>query len=333
MVDVEVLLAQTAEFPPCGPDLEYDPAFLALEEAARGRPEGMTGQPAEEPRWPDVLMRAEGLLHRCKDLRVAVPLTRALTNLDGIPGLVQGLSVVAGLLERYWSEVHPQLGDDVAPRLNTLASLADTDPEGGLVWDLRRAFVIKSREHGAVRVRDVEVALGKLPARRGEPAASLETLRAQLAAAFARDGAVLRAATEARQALDRIRTIVADRVGIARAPKLDALENPLTAVVLFTPAEAPPKSEDRAGEALEPAPAPATVGVSGGPIRNRDEALRALDLVCQYFERYEPSHPAPLFIRRAQRLITKDFVEIVRDLIPDSIKQLETLAGGFEEKP
>ena len=57
-----------------------------------------------------------------------------------------------------------------------------------------------------------------------------------------------------------------------------------------------------------------------------------LDLVCSYLERHEPSNPAPLFIRRAQRLIKKNFVEIVRDLMPDSLSQLERLAGELEKK-
>jgi type VI secretion system protein ImpA len=48
-------------------------------------------------------------------------------------------------------------------------------------------------------------------------------------------------------------------------------------------------------------------------------------------ERHEPSNPAPLFIRRAQRLIQMNFVEIVKDLMPDSLGQLEKLAGEFEK--
>jgi type VI secretion system protein ImpA len=59
-----------------------------------------------------------------------------------------------------------------------------------------------------------------------------------------------------------------------------------------------------------------------------------LELVCLYIERHEPSHPAPLLIRRAQRLMTKTFVEIVRDLMPDGLKQIETVAGvSMESTP
>lgn len=44
-------------------------------------------------------------------------------------------------------------------------------------------------------------------------------------------------------------------------------------------------------------------------------------------ERNEPSHPAPLLIQRAQRLMTKSFVEIIRDLAPDGMGQVQMLAG------
>jgi len=53
--------------------------------------------------------------------------------------------------------------------------------------------------------------------------------------------------------------------------------------------------------------------------------------VCSFLEHTEPSNPAPLFIRRAQRLIKKSFLEIVRDLMPDSLSQLEKLAGDVEK--
>ncbi|PYN25436.1 MAG: hypothetical protein DMD99_08315 [Candidatus Rokuibacteriota bacterium] len=59
--------------------------------------------------------------------------------------------------------------------------------------------------------------------------------------------------------------------------------------------------------------------------------MQMLELVCRYMERHEPSNPAPLFIRRAQRLIQMNFVEIVKDLMPDSLGQLEKLAGEFEK--
>ena len=42
-------------------------------------------------------------------------------------------------------------------------------------------------------------------------------------------------------------------------------------------------------------------------------------------------HPAPLLIQRAQRLIQMNFLEIVKDLMPDSLSQIEKLAGEIEK--
>ena len=71
--------------------------------------------------------------------------------------------------------------------------------------------------------------------------------------------------------------------------------------------------------------APRTVAV--GAITSREDAIRALDRVCEWIERNEPSNPAPLLIRRAQRLMTKNFIEIIRDLAPEGVNQIEKLAG------
>ena len=115
MIDLDQLLAEASESPPCGPDLEYDAAFLELEQAARGKPEQQYGDtlvPAEEPAWPQVRRLAEGLLGRSKDLRIAALFTQALVTTEGFPGLKAGCDILNGLIERYWEQVHPQLDPD-----------------------------------------------------------------------------------------------------------------------------------------------------------------------------------------------------------------------------
>ena len=39
------------------------------------------------------------------------------------------------------------------------------------------------------------------------------------------------------------------------------------------------------------------------------------------------TNPAPLLIRRSQRLMSKNFIDIIRDLVPDGLNQIEKLAG------
>jgi|APFre7841882724_1041349.scaffolds.fasta_scaffold04635_5 hypothetical protein len=107
-MSLQALLEPTNGDPPCGPNLEYDPEFVAVDQALRPRPEQLVGEPAAgsaEPDWADIRRRCEALLGRPRDLRLAMMYARALTHTDQLPGFADGLGLVSGLLERYWPNV------------------------------------------------------------------------------------------------------------------------------------------------------------------------------------------------------------------------------------
>ncbi|HND55352.1 MAG TPA: hypothetical protein PLV92_23220, partial [Pirellulaceae bacterium] len=62
------------------------------------------------------------------------------------------------------------------------------------------------------------------------------------------------------------------------------------------------------------------------------DALKALDKASKYFERYEPSSPIPLFLRRAKRLFNMNFLEILADITPDGIGPAEHLGGVTKDE-
>jgi type VI secretion system protein ImpA len=64
-----------------------------------------------------------------------------------------------------------------------------------------------------------------------------------------------------------------------------------------------------------------------GDIQSTQEALLALDKVCQYFDRHEPSSPVPLLLRRAQRLVSKSFLEVINDVCPDAASRVQLICG------
>src|SRR5262249_44060988 len=249
---------------------------------------------------------AQGLLMRTKDLRVAVHLTRALTHVDGIPGLTAGLQLTHGLLERYWDAVHPVLeadrDGDPTERLNSLAPLSNP---AALVHDVRDTFLVRSREHGQLQAREVEMALGRLaPPPGAAPTASkpLPQIHAQIAAAFANDPTVPTALREAHEQLLAIQALVAERVGTERSLDMKPLVHPLESLLEACDAalgRTTKAADDRSAQPADEA------RVVTSEIRTRAEAVRLLDLVCDYLERHEPSNPAPLFIRRGQRLMQK----------------------------
>jgi len=62
-------------------------------------------------------------------------------------------------------------------------------------------------------------------------------------------------------------------------------------------------------------------------IRSRQDVVLLLDQILDYFQQYEPSHPAPIFIRRTQKMIGMDFATIVEELLPESINTLQQYSG------
>ena len=81
----------------------------------------------------------------------------------------------------------------------------------------------------------------------------------------------------------------------------------------------------RPGTAAAQAPPPAT-----GEINSREDVIRALDKICEYFSRHEPSSPVPLLAKRAKRLVSKSFLEILRDMAPGGIHEAESIRGPEE---
>ncbi|MGC4088541.1 MAG: type VI secretion system ImpA family N-terminal domain-containing protein [Polyangiaceae bacterium] len=66
----EQLVQPISEAAPAGENLEYDPAFLALERSAQGKPEQRMGAsvvPGEPPEWGSVSSQAQALLGRTEE--------------------------------------------------------------------------------------------------------------------------------------------------------------------------------------------------------------------------------------------------------------------------
>ncbi len=327
-MEIEALLAPISQDSPCGPDLEYDPDFMALEQACQGKPERQTGEiivAAEEPNWIDMKQRAGTLFSRTKDLRVAMLFTRALTHCDGLEGLASGLKLLHGLLASYWESVHPGIDPDEGPvtRLNVLASLGNPDT---LLHDVRGVNFVSTGSHARLSVRDVLIVMSKFPAAGSEgvptQAETEEILR------LPENAASVQAMHDALTALNGMHAFLGEKVGYDRVPDMQPLRDMLKTVVqlcksnvgaLKTPVDGAAVSPDgETHSAMQPI---------SGEIQSREDVVRMLEKICEFIERTEPANPAPLFIRRGQRLLTKNFVEIIQDLAPDSLSQIKHITG------
>lgn len=323
-LELEPLLTPLAGDAPCGPDLEYDPAFLLLQEAGAGKPEQQYGDTliaAQDPDWERVREQALQLAARTRDLRLAVWLARSGARLAGLAGAVDGLEMARALLERHWEQLHPQLdaseqGDPTA-RVNALLPLLH--PAAGLA-DLRAASLNGTR--GGLTVRDLELALGHAEPRPGETVPTEEAVLQALGADMATTPELAPRLAAGLAAVDGIAASLDQRLPAARSIDFAPLRKPLQCL-----ADAAQRARGPGAVAMVPGTVTVAVPVGVGAIASREDAIRALERACEWIERNEPSNPAPLLIRRSQRLMSKNFVDIVRDLIPEGLAQVEKLAG------
>ena len=337
-IDVERLLQEISAESPCGDDLEYDAAFLAMQRAAAGKPaQQMGGEVAEgeAPDWRAVREAATSLLGRSKDLRIAVLLTRALLNTDGIAGFADGLELTHGLIARFWEPVHPRLDPDDANdpviRVNAIAALSDRDLT---VNTLRLMPLANSRRVGRYSLRDLEIANGTL----SRPEGAEGTDQSSIDAAFLdMDGDELTGLSAAVSAavtnLKSLERALDSAVGAASGADLTLLTSTLRAIRHLLDqqlqrrglgGEAGASAGEDGGESSVPGGgAPAM----SGAIQGREDVIRQLDRICAWYEANEPSSPVPLLLKRAKRLVSKDFLELVRDLSPGGLSELFTVAG------
>ena len=52
-----------------------------------------------------------------------------------------------------------------------------------------------------------------------------------------------------------------------------------------------------------------------------------IDKMCDFYARSEPSSPVPIILRRAQRLVGKNFWDILNDLSPSAVDTVKVISG------
>ena len=337
--NLESLLQPISADAPCGPDLEYDPAFLELDRLSQGKPEQQMGDtivPAQEPDWKEVGNRALALLAKTKDLRIAMRARpRAVATPRGSPGLADGLAVLRGIVEPFWDGFYPKLDpeDDNDPtfRVNILMGLCDGDglhrphspdpagqrdaPSGGSACATSPSPRAKFRPCRRRAAQDVghRWCLHRMSRRR---AAGDGGCPARVVGQPGRHRGLR--GREGRR-FERHQFREADR---RPARGGEDPRQPSWPVVGSASKAGPKRGADGSGG-----------GASGRPIHlaARSTAARTW-CACStrsasYYERAEPSSPIPILLKRSKRLVSASFMDIVRDLASDGLAQVENLRG------
>lgn len=340
-IDVESFLQPIAGDNPCGPDLEYDPMMAELEEALRGKAEQQYGDtviPAEEPDWSTARKRALELIGRSKDLRIGVSLCHAVLGQGNLHDFADATRILEGFVGSFWDNVYPELDvdddNDPTSRVNALAAMCDYRTMVRLALG---APLVQVPALGALSLLDAQIASGEAlaPPDMDEPPTT-DTI----------DGAFLNVEISALQetaesigqvltTLSSIEQKLTDHVGASRAMSFENLGETFRAMDSLvqgylsrrrseTEVDSESESKPESGESAATAQAP-----MGSPneINSRQDVIKTIDRICEYYERFEPSSPVPLLLNRAKRLATKGFLDIIADLTPDALHQAATISG------
>jgi len=353
--DAEALLEPISAEQPCGQNLDEAPVlpgaqtailsdFDALrlfgqsrspeappevEDSEEGRREAAKVKPPIE--WDRLRAEAIEGLQKTKDLRLLAYLGTALLRTDGLAAFTRTLTTASQWLETYWPQVYPLLDEgDAMARRSALNCFADPMAVVDRVW---RLPLVSSRQHGRFSLRDLEVAQGHVQPAKNEKMPDERAFREALKEIPTEElTAGEQHVTAAMAALNAMDARMRAEGGPDVAPDFGPLSTHLAKLTRVYreqlalrsdaagPGEADPGRAGGAGQAA---------GFTGGAIQSRQDAVRALDAVADFFRRNEPSSPVPLFVDRAKRLVAKDFLEVLADVAPDALVMARS-AGGLK---
>lgn len=339
-IDIEALQKPLDDQNPCGPDLEdfvFDPGYTELERLAQGKPEQVMGDeviPAEEPDWRAVRKKALELMQQVRSLRVTIFLTKALCAREGLSAMSEGLQLLHALMASYWDEVEPLIDEeDATERLHTLGELASDE---GLLSLIRQSVLVSSPAIGKFTIRDFLIASEKLKAPKNAETVTLTSInQAFMDCDLAQLQGMLETIDISLAMVGNIETLFNQKV----SPKYMLDLGPFSK--LFK--EVRPAIQDILGrrgiavEAAENEPeAISTTASANGPasqpvageIRSREDVVRILDRITEYYNKNEPSSPVPLLLQRAKRLVSADFMAILKDIASDGARQADLLLGS-----
>lgn len=345
-MDLEKLQQELSTDFPCGEDLEYDPEFGELERSAVGKEEQQIGDTvveATEPEWKVVKKLALSLLSRTKDLRVISHLMRASLSIDGIVGFRDCLGLMRNLLENQWPSIHPILDEDDGDptmRVNALLALSD---EKTMLRPLRLAPLVRSRAFGSYNYRDLAIAAGELAAHDNESPADSTTINAAVMDADVDDLQVTNNAVMAcLEHVKAIDSLLTQHLGASNAPNFSDLNQLLVNIshvmsarltdigITSVTTDIDNIDSGDIGESVAQQK-PGNAAAISGQINSREDVTRTLDKIIDYYNKNEPASPIPILMIRAKKLVPMGFIDIIKNMAPDGLSDIETIRGPEDD--
>jgi type VI secretion system protein ImpA len=343
--DLEALLAPVPGDAPQGIDIREDfsaaspynrlrDARSEARDAERGLDAGGENTRDPAPLWRSIRELAlTTLAETTKDLEVAAWLTEALVRSDGLTGLAAGARLMGGLAEQYWDVLFP-LPDDygMETRVTPVTGLNGRDGNGSLMQPLYKLTLFKRRQDDtAVAIYQYQQ-FEKLSPTGKERQAAFEALEKDARAAESRAfGTLFADAWAAREAWQAMANAMDAKAG-ADGPSTTAVRDLLSSIIDIARRYAPPEvvtavtappgeivSATAETASAETGDALVVTAAAAAPGRmvTREDALRVLGEIADYFRRTEPHSPISYTLDEAVRRGRLTWPELLAEVVAD----------------
>lgn len=362
VIDLDALLVPIKQDAPAGLDVRHGPTYRALKEAKRQEdpildgPMQRTGKNAD---WQKVIQLATKILNEeAKDLEVMVWLAEGLTRRQGFAGLRDGLKMLGLAHDKCWDDLEPRLAEegDLEGRVTRLEALNAILPAA-----IRTVPIIQQpggisyscydydKGHDDVERLKAAVQAAKSEEQRGYAQSALEETRklgekidqAVTAVPLSHFLALRDLVCQAWDAFQELDRSAAERYGVegftlgkvkavleSCRDLLDALVRKKGGVGLRAEAV----DERKQKEQVVMTTLVEDIAISG-ELRTREEALKQLERVADFFRRTEPHSPVSYLVQRAARWGQMPLEEWLQEVIKntDVLSEVKETLGLTKE--
>lgn len=326
--NVEALLAPVPGDSPVGEDLAYDVQRQEIETAFERTAGGGDANDGDTD-WRAVVRLIEAQSARTKDIWLPVYMMRAGARMAQLETVAKGAEYLAGLVETWWDSVHPQIEEyGFQGRKTPCESLTRI---GEFLGPLRNIILVSHPRLGQYSASDIERFMKGGDAEDGYGifrAAIADVPAEELEATAANLDAIILALRRA----DKVMTANAGgETSVNFAPTYEAFSGVRRALAEFLPgsgaaapqADVPPAGGGDITYAASNGSGRSGMGSPGSPssIDSREDVVRAIDAIADYYRRREPASPVPLALKRAREWVTLDFMAVLEDIAPNSLDE------------
>lgn len=350
VVNIDELAQPISADKPVGEDLRDDPSPTSLyyrikdarSSARAAERQALIDPDAEPGDWGPILdLVPQCLAEHTKDLELTAWYIEALVREYGFAGLRDGFKLARRLCETYFDDIYPLPDEDgLIARVSALSGLNGEEAEGTLIGPINAIPLTEHTSAGQFGAWQYQQALevsriedpDKRKLRIDQGAATLEEF--ERAVSETPDDFFVQLYEDIEQAIDAFHgyTQVLDERCGSDSPPSSAILGALTNCRDIVRAVAKDVLDREAlkheaeqlvaetEESQEPG-STATVAASGavavGDVRNREDALRVLTQISEFFRRNEPHTPITYLLQQAVRWGRTPLPDLLRELIPD----------------